>query len=153
MPVSVKIGDKVVLPEYGGTKLVIEEKVKFTLQISYHCFCYTCIKDTNFQIVCSFVLWPVHHAVFFKKSNHSFILFLHAFCSSYYFQYTEIWVILMIIMLVLHIFSANVLPPVSFFKMHLYNHDVLITLVSHLPWRLWTSAYQVRISYSQYCDY
>ncbi|KAL8621292.1 10 kda heat shock protein [Nucella lapillus] len=28
-PVSVQIGDKVLLPEYGGTKLVIEEKEYF----------------------------------------------------------------------------------------------------------------------------
>ena len=26
-PVSVKVGDKVLLPEYGGTKLVLEEQV------------------------------------------------------------------------------------------------------------------------------
>lgn len=26
-PVSVKVGDKVLLPEYGGTKVVIDDKV------------------------------------------------------------------------------------------------------------------------------
>lgn len=26
-PVSVKVGDKVLLPEYGGTKVVLEDKV------------------------------------------------------------------------------------------------------------------------------
>ena len=26
-PVSVQVGDKVLLPEYGGTKIILEEKV------------------------------------------------------------------------------------------------------------------------------
>ena len=29
MPVSVGVGDKVMLPEYGGTKLVLEDQVSF----------------------------------------------------------------------------------------------------------------------------
>eukprot|EP00745_Piridium_sociabile_P015774 TRINITY_DN23581_c1_g1_i1.p1 TRINITY_DN23581_c1_g1~~TRINITY_DN23581_c1_g1_i1.p1 ORF type:complete len:105 (+),score=27.99 TRINITY_DN23581_c1_g1_i1:127-441(+) len=29
LPISVQVGDKVLLPEYGGTKLVIEEKEYF----------------------------------------------------------------------------------------------------------------------------
>ena len=28
-PVSVKVGEKVLLPEYGGTKIVLEDKVGF----------------------------------------------------------------------------------------------------------------------------
>ena len=28
VPVSVNVGDKVMLPEYGGTKVVLEEKVR-----------------------------------------------------------------------------------------------------------------------------
>lgn len=28
-PVSVKVGEKVLLPEYGGTKIVLEDKVSF----------------------------------------------------------------------------------------------------------------------------
>lgn len=34
MPVSVKVGEKVLLPEYGGTKVVLEEKVKHCLSPS-----------------------------------------------------------------------------------------------------------------------
>lgn len=30
-PVSVKVGEKVLLPEYGGTKIVLEDKVCFPL--------------------------------------------------------------------------------------------------------------------------
>lgn len=31
IPVSVNVGDKVLLPEYGGTKVTMEEKVYFLL--------------------------------------------------------------------------------------------------------------------------
>lgn len=30
-PVSVKVGEKVLLPEYGGTKIVLEDKVSFPI--------------------------------------------------------------------------------------------------------------------------
>lgn len=30
-PVSVKVGEKVLLPEYGGTKIVLEDKVCFPI--------------------------------------------------------------------------------------------------------------------------
>lgn len=30
-PVSVKVGEKVLLPEYGGTKIVLEDKVGFPM--------------------------------------------------------------------------------------------------------------------------
>ncbi|XP_037704078.1 10 kDa heat shock protein, mitochondrial-like [Choloepus didactylus] len=33
-PVSVKVGDKVLLPEYGGTKVVLEEKEYFLFRDS-----------------------------------------------------------------------------------------------------------------------
>ncbi|KAL7991540.1 hypothetical protein Chor_015796, partial [Crotalus horridus] len=32
-PVSVKVGEKVLLPEYGGTKVILDDKVSFTLNV------------------------------------------------------------------------------------------------------------------------
>ncbi|XP_055888303.1 10 kDa heat shock protein, mitochondrial-like [Biomphalaria glabrata] len=34
VPVSVKVGDKVLLPEYGGTKVILEEKEYFLFRDS-----------------------------------------------------------------------------------------------------------------------
>ena len=34
-PVSVKVGEKVLLPEYGGTKVVLDDKVQILKKISY----------------------------------------------------------------------------------------------------------------------
>lgn len=31
-----KVGEKVLLPEYGGTKVILDEKVQYTFQLIYH---------------------------------------------------------------------------------------------------------------------
>lgn len=33
-PVSVKVGEKVLLPEYGGTKVILDEKVQYRAGLS-----------------------------------------------------------------------------------------------------------------------
>lgn len=39
-PVCVNVGDKVLLPEYGGTKIVLEDKVRTFAMIRLICFMY-----------------------------------------------------------------------------------------------------------------
>lgn len=39
-PVSVKVGEKVLLPEYGGTKVVLDDKVQISyLVVNVYKFC------------------------------------------------------------------------------------------------------------------
>ena len=52
IPIGVKVGDKVLLPEYGGTKIVLEEQVKICESI---CVLYSImfqeLKVVEFQFI------------------------------------------------------------------------------------------------------